>query len=511
MKHYAILTITTLFEISLGFSAQPGCFRAAILDQVLQVDESAVKTVELNLELYDRSAKLAKENGADIIVFAEDGILGVFDRDNAHIVGETVPDHQGQFCDGKYATSNRIIHRLSCISSTHKIYIAANLIDIQPCSNSTNDKNHTCPHDGFYAFNTAVLFDKSGTLLAKYHKIHLFGELSKNPAIEEKLVYVKTEIGNLGLQVCFDLLYKTPGHLMAKQKLIDTLLFPTSWVEESPFLTAVQAQLSWSLNHKVNLLAANIHHPQASKKGSGIYVGSTQKFEVVNYLDASTRLLIANLPIKPELNVSCSLNVSTFKIPMKSPEYTEKDPMYYFKINMNLNDTKLKKLEVNKSEAETCFGGVCCHLKYQMDEKTIDDDDQFYLLAGNRTKPGPFPFVEEFCALIHCPGKFFVCSDIRSDHPLASKFYFAHLEGSFHSNTTVLPSVVGSQHQLMKLDKLWSFKEIGIFNEKQKWQVNVGNDMEMNTSLPLGTVALYGRAFDRDPLYVQRGLGDFNH
>lgn len=62
MKHYAILTITTLFEISLGFSAQPECFRAAILDQVLQVDESAVKTVELNLELYDRSAKLAKEN-----------------------------------------------------------------------------------------------------------------------------------------------------------------------------------------------------------------------------------------------------------------------------------------------------------------------------------------------------------------------------------------------------------------------------------------------------------------
>lgn len=43
--------------------AKPGCFRAAVFDQVRQVDQHSIpKTIELNLNLYERAAVKAKEN-----------------------------------------------------------------------------------------------------------------------------------------------------------------------------------------------------------------------------------------------------------------------------------------------------------------------------------------------------------------------------------------------------------------------------------------------------------------
>ncbi len=115
------------------------------------------------------------------------------------------------------------------------MFVGADMVDVQPCHNSSKVK---CPSDNLYAFNTAVLFDREGHLLAKYHKIHLFGEMSKNLPPTEELVVVDTEIGRLGLQVCFDMIFKTPGHKLASEHLIDTLVFPTWWFDESPFLSS---------------------------------------------------------------------------------------------------------------------------------------------------------------------------------------------------------------------------------------------------------------------------------
>lgn len=43
--------------------AKTGCFRAAVFDQVRQIDEQSIpKTIELNLNLYERAAVKAKEN-----------------------------------------------------------------------------------------------------------------------------------------------------------------------------------------------------------------------------------------------------------------------------------------------------------------------------------------------------------------------------------------------------------------------------------------------------------------
>lgn len=56
--------------------------------------------------------------------------------------------------------------------------------------------------------NTSVLIGPSGDLLGRYRKIHVFGHGSDEPrliAAGDRLEVVKTEIGTIGLSICYDL------------------------------------------------------------------------------------------------------------------------------------------------------------------------------------------------------------------------------------------------------------------------------------------------------------------
>jgi predicted amidohydrolase len=68
--------------------------------------------------------------------------------------------------------------------------------------------------DSVKAYNTSLLFDPAGNLLAAYRKIHLFDvDLANGVSLRESetrahggdVVAVNTELGTLGLSVCYDL------------------------------------------------------------------------------------------------------------------------------------------------------------------------------------------------------------------------------------------------------------------------------------------------------------------
>lgn len=57
--------------------------------------------------------------------------------------------------------------RLSCMARNNSIYVVANIGDKKPC----NSSDPGCPRDGRYQYNTNVVFDPEGKLVARYHKV----------------------------------------------------------------------------------------------------------------------------------------------------------------------------------------------------------------------------------------------------------------------------------------------------------------------------------------------------
>lgn len=141
----------------------------------------------------------------------------------------------------------------------------------------------------------------------------------------------------------------------------------------------------------------------------------------------------------------------------------------------------------------------------------ILSDEPFYLIVSNRTRPGVYPWTEEFCGLVHCPQltNLDACALITSNTPLKTKFSFVQLSGKFSTDALVYPSVIGSEHKVLpKSDGLWSYEDSKSSNlkAKQKCVLTFG-DKEANKAHSVSTIGLYGRVYSRDPPYVQRPTG----
>ena len=140
----------------------------------------ALRIMRRNTAVYSEQARAARKQGAQIIVFPEDGIYGFFHtRETIKPYLEPIPDVSNATTiipctDPKPHTE--ILQELSCMARNNSIALVANMGDIQYCT----QKDPNCPKDGRYQYNTDVVFDSDGRLLAKYHKQHLFHEQAFN-------------------------------------------------------------------------------------------------------------------------------------------------------------------------------------------------------------------------------------------------------------------------------------------------------------------------------------------
>ena len=94
--------------------------------------------------------------------------------------------------------------------------------------------------------NTAVVFEKDGTIAGKYRKMHI----PDDPAYYEKFYFtpgdlgfhpIQTSVGKLGVQVCWDQWYPEGARLMALQGA-ELLIYPTAIGWESSDTKEEQAR-----------------------------------------------------------------------------------------------------------------------------------------------------------------------------------------------------------------------------------------------------------------------------
>ncbi|XP_025238580.1 pantetheinase isoform X2 [Theropithecus gelada] len=133
--------------------------------------EEALALMNRNLDILEGAITSAAQQGAHIIVTPEDGIYGWnFTRDSLYPYLEDIPDPEVNWipCNNPNRFGQTPVQeRLSCLAKKNSIYVVANIGDKKPC----NTSDPRCPPDGRYQYNTDVVFDSQGKLVARYHKI----------------------------------------------------------------------------------------------------------------------------------------------------------------------------------------------------------------------------------------------------------------------------------------------------------------------------------------------------
>lgn len=156
------------------------------------------------------------------------------------------------------------LSRISCEAKEASMYVVINHREKVDC----NCEN--CPADGYLIYNTNVVFDRKGVVIARYRKYNLFGEPGTNVTSEAIPTYFTTDFNvTFGQFICFDILFQSPALNLTRSldPIITDFVFSAHWFSELPYLFAVQAQAAWAYANDVNLLAAGYNNPNTASGG----------------------------------------------------------------------------------------------------------------------------------------------------------------------------------------------------------------------------------------------------
>ena len=151
--------------------------------------------------------------------------------------------------------------------------------------------------------------------------------------------YFDTPFGRFGTFICFDIIFEEPAYTLVDTHAIDSVAFPTAWMNVEPYYSASPFHQSFAVNMGVNFLAANLRLPIARFSGSGIYTPN----ETLVYRNGNgftSELMVSEIPIKPTKTpyVNTQPIVEDFDVDftgllnnMNAPYITQFEDEYMFK------------------------------------------------------------------------------------------------------------------------------------------------------------------------------------
>eukprot|EP00092_Neocalanus_flemingeri_P008400 GFUD01009056.1.p1 GENE.GFUD01009056.1~~GFUD01009056.1.p1 ORF type:complete len:524 (-),score=153.49 GFUD01009056.1:111-1682(-) len=478
-----------------------GQFRAAVYEHELVVPytctqklctrEQAIQMMEVNLAVLRRQVEQASTQGANIILLPEDGIHGYgFNRHTLRPFLEHVPtvaDGSNPCYEDSLSDDAYVQTQLSCMAAENNIYVAADMGSVVAgCEECGDEHGKEC------FFNTLVIFDNTGALVAVYHKYNLW--TSELPTFDidplPQLVTVDTAFGRLGLSICADMMWKSPIVDLVELGEIDTLLLPLSWWDLFPHQLAVSNEDAWARGLQVNLLAANTHNAEGWSSGSGIF---TPSGHVAYYHDLSQgsggKLLVADLDIKPvkrEINWSEFAGDNADNFEASSGVFSEivYDDLYNF-----------VPLTSDMTNAKVCTDDMtfCCIAEYEASFSS--SIFSLGVFSGDHYKDGSVigHWRMQMCTVIKCDPQHSgqTCAqDTSWDYDFLSRsdtvFNKLRLAGTFGNMTGVYPEVLFDSVSLVPA--LVSVSADGV--------LSLAEDAEMQ---PLVSMSLFGRVYHQDP------------
>ena len=443
----ALLVLLLMVKASIASTG----YTAAVYEHVtfsksgVQTRSQALGVMMENIAVFQEKSRLAKEKGADIIVFPEDGLYGwAFTRDEIYLYLDDIPNPSGLTTSWNPCTepdrfnNTEVTHILSCMARNFSIAVVANMGDVKYC-NKTSDPY--CPDDGRYQFNTDVAFDTDGTLLASYHKVHLFSieKTYFNVPRQPEAVTFMTSFGvTFGVFTCFDLLFYDPAIVLGES--VRNIAFPTAWMDSLPTLISVGIQQGWSRALSVNFLAANQHYPKYKMTGSGIY-SSGEALQYIHDMQTSEgHLLVAHVPNAdlPKKNFQESSTESNLD---QSSDET-------FTSILRADPSTFVKLSGAHGTVSVCTPGLCCHANYSTISEHPFGDEMFAFGVFNGHHKYPGGYYIQACILLKCASmeEQSCGSSATTSSTIFSSFA---IDGNFSNETYVYPEVIVSDLQIV--------------------------------------------------------------
>ncbi|KAK7112034.1 pantetheinase-like [Littorina saxatilis] len=450
----------------------------------------AVHNMMQNLNIYEQQTRTAAKQGAQIIVFPEDGLYGyMLSRSVIRTYLEPIPDPLTitswvPCTDPGRVSPSDVLQYLSCMARNNSMYVVANMGDIQPCTDTKQ-----CPPDGHYQYNTDVVFDSAGQLVARYHKRTLFGEKMFDPgfssgSMSERITFDTPFAGPFGVFTCFDILFYDPAVHLVEQGF-KNFVFPTAWMDSYPFLDAVGFHSAWARRHGINLLAANLQLPENRFAGTGVYSATGPVGYYYNKTAGSDgRLVVVDVPAGDDVTA-----VNKGEGNVKVPEVKSEKVVPIFQTPIRRDTFNL--VEVNEASGQTsvCMENTCCSLSYRRSEFDPDSQrDHFALGAFQGVHNSKRDWYFEACVLVRCTSNSgSTCGALTWDSNTLFSFNMTAQLSSGAAKYIYPEVLVANNGQVaLTLPREWQFDQGGVLKVP-------------GLTRPLLAAALYARDYSKDP------------
>ena len=253
------------------------------------IQSSSFKTVEENIEYISRQLLQAANNGADLVLLQELHNTPYFcieENPSNFDLAESIP-----------GTSTETFSKLA---KKHQLVIVTSLFEKRA--------------SGLY-HNTAVVFDKDGSIAGKYRKMHI----PDDPGFYEKYYFtpgdlgftpIQTSIGKLGVLICWDQWFPEAARLMTLAGA-DILLYPTAigWDQEDTDKEQEQQLDAWITVQRSHAIANGIPVASCNRTGTESNGNISTKFWGNSFICGPQGELLAQASNDNNENISATIQL----------------------------------------------------------------------------------------------------------------------------------------------------------------------------------------------------------
>jgi predicted amidohydrolase len=220
------------------------------------------------INMFTQAVQLAKSQSAQVLVFPEFGTTTWFPYDvtDSGTTRQLILDFADELPSTtllQYDCSSDSVpdffSAMSCAAKENSLLLSFNMFSKVLCANTTG-----CPADGYFLYNSEILFDEQGNIGAVYHKQHPWlSSLLDHPQETMHITYNASFGVEFGIFICYDIVFSDPAVTLVSNG-IKQFLYSASVLGIGKDLLIIP----WSWLHGATVVSANL--------GSGVSVISVQ-------------------------------------------------------------------------------------------------------------------------------------------------------------------------------------------------------------------------------------------